>query len=249
MMRQDETLDLLVVQAQSGSESALDALLSHARTLIERYLRKRVRSQADCEDLTQEVLLRIARALPTTQLEAPFEHWAIRIASNCLRTYYQRILPRQHQSLEALEPYAETLQQDDFETSLIERIVHAQIEEQLKSIVRQVCSDAERRVLLLCAQGETTEVVAQMLDMNRNTVRSYLMRARAKVLAHIVQYYPQMLGGRERIEEIIRQAQIEAPPAERLTEAEARALVEMPPHNLTLLRKACLKIARFLKAE
>lgn len=249
MIRQDETLDSLVAQAQSGSESALDALLSHARTLIARYLCKRVRSQADCEDLTQEVLLRIVRALPRTQLEAPFEHWAIRIASNCLRTYHQRVLSRQHQSLEALETYTDTLQQDDFETSLIERIAHAQIEEQLESIVRQVCSDPERRVLLLCAQGETTEVVAQMLDMNANTVRSHLMRARAKVLAHIIEHRPQMVGGRKRIAEIVRQVQTEAPPAERLTESEIRALCEMPPHNLMVLRKACLKIARFLKVE
>lgn len=248
-MWQNDSLGSLAQQAQGGNESALDALLSYTRPLVERYLRTRVRSHADCEDLTQEVLLRIARALPKTQLEAPFEHWAIRIASNCLRTYYQRVLPRQAQSLEALEGYADTLQQDDFETSLIERIAHTQVEEQLETIVRQVCSDAERYVLLLCAQGETTEMVAQMLDMNANTVRSHLMRARAKVLAYIIQHCPHMLGGHERIEEAIHQAQHKASPAERLTEAEMRALREMSPRNQTLLRQACLKIARFLKVE
>lgn len=247
LMRQDGTLELLVAQAQRGDENALDALLSHIRPLIERYLYKRVRSRVDCEDLTQEVLLRIARALPNTQLEAPFEHWAIRIAANSLRTYYQRVLPRQALSLEALEGYANTLQQDDLEKSLIERIAHTQMEEHLETIVRQVCSDAERYVLLLHAQGETAQTVAQMLGMNANTVRSHLMRARAKVLAHIIQYYPQMLGGRARIEEVIDYAQREAPPAERLTEAEIRALREMPPRNQSLLRQACLKIARFLK--
>ncbi|MGQ9658143.1 MAG: RNA polymerase sigma factor [Fimbriimonadales bacterium] len=247
-MRQDD-IRLLVAQAQCGSESALDALLSHTRTLVERYLRTRVRSQADCDDLTQEVLLRIARALPKTQLEAPFEHWAIRIAANSLRTYYQRVLPRQEQSLEALEGYADTLQQDDFEKSLIERIAHTQMEEQLETIVRQVCSDAERYVLLLHAHGETTQTVAQMLDMNANTVRSHLMRARAKVLAYIVEHCPHLVGGRARIEEVIDYAQHKAPPTERLTEAEMRALREMPPRNQSLLRQACLKIARFLKVE
>lgn len=252
MLRQDTlnlNLDDLVEQAQNGNEDALDALIQCARPKVEQYLRKRVRSSADCDDLTQEVLIRIARALPSTQLEAPFEHWVMRITTNCLRTYYQRILPRREQFLEDFGENAHNLQQDRTETSLIERIAQEQVEEQLESIARQVCSDAERRVLLLHAQGETMEMVARMLDMNTNTVRSYLMRARAKVLAHIVQYQPELLGGREGIMQAIQRAQQQASPSEQLTEGEVRALVEMPARNQTLLRRACLKIARFLRVE
>lgn len=246
---QRDDLNRLIHQAQAGDEHAMDALLAYALPLIERYLRGRIRSVPDREDVAQEILLRVARALPHTTLTAPFEHWVMRIASNCVRTYYQRAAARHELSLDDLTQRESELQREDSFASLIERIAQEQRADQMKDIIRRVCSDAERRVLWLCAQGESCEAVAQMLDMNANTVRSHLLRARAKVLAYLVQHQPHLLGGRERIAAAIQRAQQEASPAEQLTEAEMQALVAMPPPNQTLLRKACLKIARFLTME
>ena len=117
------------------------------------------------------------------------------------------------------------LQHTTLEQSLIEQIASEQTETQLQEIAHQVCSPPERQVLSLVMQDESMEMVAQMLHPNPNTVRTHLMRARAKILAHIIQYCPEMVGGREGIQQAIAKAQANAPPKERLSNKELDALM------------------------
>ncbi len=233
---------------RDGDSEALDRVIQHYRPALWRYLRSRARSEQDAEDILQETLLRASRALPHTELTMPLDHWLFRIASNCLLTYYERTYPRAEIAFSQMEN-PETimnLQQDSFEQSLIEQIADEQTEAQLMAIVYQVCSSPERQVLVLMMQDERMETIARMLHMNLNTVRSHLMRARAKVLAHIVQHHPEIVGGKEAILQAVEYVQAHAPPKERLSKQEIDAL-QHPGRNQMVLRKACLKLARYLR--
>ncbi len=241
-------LDSLVRLAQQGDSGALESLMERCRERLERYFRTRARNADDAQDLVQETLIRVSDALPRMTLNAPFDHWLYRIAANCLSTYYSRA-HHQRETTFAYLPDAESvyeLQQDSFETSLLKRIADEQTETLLSQIVSAVCSDAERRVILLHAQHEPLEAIARMLDMNSATVRSHLMRGRAKVLAYLIQHHPDWLGGAAGI-----QAAMEA--LERsgdgvLSPAERRALCEPNPKQ-TDLRSAALKLAKYLRIE
>lgn len=245
-----DTPSRLLQAIREGDAEALDQLLQHYRPALARYLRSRTRSEQDAEDILQEALLRATRALPHTDLHMPVDHWLFRITSNCLRTYYERTYPRSEVIFSQLEP-PETvlnLQQESPEPSLIERITDEQTEAQLTAIARAVCSPPERQVLMLVMQDESLEMIAQMLHMNPNTVRTHLMRARSKVLAHIVHHCPEMVGGKEAIQKAVAQLQETAPPKERLTDKEIRA-IQQPGRNQEALRRACLKLAKYLKLQ
>ncbi|MFN7018963.1 MAG: RNA polymerase sigma factor [Fimbriimonadales bacterium] len=241
-------LDSLVRLTQQGDHAALETLLEACRARFERYFRTRARNADDAQDLVQETLIRVSDALPRITLNAPFDHWLYRIAANCLCTYYNRAHHRRETAFTRL-PDPESvydLQQDSFEASLLERIADEQTETLLGQIISAVCSDAERRVILLHAQHEPLEAIAQMLEMNSATVRSHLMRGRAKVLAYLIQHHPDWFGGAEGI-----RAAIEA--LERsgdgvLSPAERRALCEPNPKQ-TDLRSAALKLAKYLRIE
>lgn len=243
-----EQISEWIIAAQQGDDQALNRLLEHYRPRVWRYLRARLRSEEDCNDLTQQVLIRVARALPHTVLKAPFEHWLFQIAANSLCTFYRQRSQRLEIPFSDLpDPeWAAKLQQESPEASLIEQVAHQQVQQRLKEIIAQVCSAEERWVILLCEQGEGLEAIARMLHRNRNTVRTHLMRGRAKVLAYIVQHEPKLVGGVEAIECAIEQLRREGGPREQLTAQEVNAL-RQPGHNQPLLRKACLKIARFLQ--
>ncbi|MFQ3610702.1 MAG: RNA polymerase sigma factor [Fimbriimonadales bacterium] len=240
----------LLQAIREGDLEALDQLIQHYRPALARYLRSRARSEQDAEDILQEALLRASRALPSTELHMPVDHWLFRIASNCLRTYYERTYPRAEVTFSQLE-HPETLsnlQQESPEPSLLEQIADEQTEAQLAAIARTVCSPPERQVLMLMIQDGRLEMVARMLDMNPSTARTYLMRARSKVLAHIVQHCPEMVGGKEAIQKAIAHLQKNAPPKERLTDKEIQA-IQQPGRNQEVLRKACLKLAKYLKLQ
>jgi RNA polymerase sigma-70 factor (ECF subfamily) len=200
-----DALNRLACEAARGDHDALEALLNESRTRLQRYFRSRARTPDDAEDLVQETLLRVANYLPNTQLNAPYEHWLYRIAANCLATYYSRAYRHAETPFTQLEnpDGVLDLQQESFEASLLERIADEQTQAQLYAIVQQVCSDAERRVLWLHAQHERLEDIAQMLGMNAATVRSHLMRGRAKVLAYLVQHRRDWLGGDDAVQRAI----------------------------------------------
>lgn len=71
---------------------------------------------------------------------------------------------------------------------------HQQVQQRLHAILCHVCSVNEQRVILLHAEGERLEAIAQRLHLNRSTTRTHLMRGRAKVLAYIVQHEPALVG-------------------------------------------------------
>ncbi len=239
--------DFLRQAAREGNESALERLLELCRPLLQRYIRKRARSEQDSEDILQEALLRVARALPLLKPETPIEPWLMRIAANCLHTFYQRVattdIPFSHFET---EPIPRALQQESPESGLAAQMDTEQMVRQLCVIIKEVCSETEQKVLLLCALDETAESIAAILQLNIGTVRTHLMRGRAKVLAYIVQYQPALVGGAERIWEAVRHLEAHGKPSEQLTHAEEYALAH-PKRNQRPLRRACLKIARFLE--
>ncbi len=243
----NELLSRLAREATQGNSDALERLLEESRTRLMRYFRPRVRTAEDAEDLIQETLLRVANALSRTQLSAPYEHWLYRIASNCLISFYSRAYRTAETPFAALEqPDAVyELQQDSFEASLLERIADEQTQAQLYAVVQQVCSDAERRVLWLHAQHERLEDIAQMLGMNAATVRTHVMRGRAKVLAYLIQHRREWLGGDEALQRAIERL---VGDGDSLSPAERNALHAERP-NQTDLRRAALKLAKYLRIE
>lgn len=238
-------LDELARQVRGNAPQAMEALLTECRTRLKRYFTTRARNADDCEDLIQEVLLRVATALPKTELDAPFDHWLYRIAANCLMSYYSRVYRQRETAFTQLtNPESiEHLQQDSFEESLLNRIAEEQAEAALREVVKAVCSDAERRVIWMHAQHETIESIAQILQMKPATVRSHLLRGRAKVLAYLIQYRRDWLGGTEAIQAAI--AALEREAGESLSAAERHALYDPEPSQ-TDLRRAAMKLAKYL---
>jgi hypothetical protein len=143
------------------------------------------------------------------------------------------------------------VQQESDEASLINQIAQLnqiaqqQTQQQLLEIIAKVCSDAERWVILLQAQGEPMEAIGQMLRMKANTVRSHLMRGRSKVLAYIVQHEPELVGGVEAIEWAMARLQQAGAPRAQLSQQERDAL-HHPGRNQRALRRACLKLVPYL---
>jgi len=71
-----------VLRAQSGDQTALDALLRSVQQPLFRYIRAIVANDASAEDVLQETFLRIYRKLGWLSDAAVFRPWAFRIASN-----------------------------------------------------------------------------------------------------------------------------------------------------------------------
>lgn len=75
----------LVEKIQSGDEQAFRFLYDHYSPMVYRYIRFRVSSDGDAEDLTAEVFVRAWRALPSYKWRgSPLRAWLFRIAYNLI---------------------------------------------------------------------------------------------------------------------------------------------------------------------
>jgi RNA polymerase sigma factor (sigma-70 family) len=72
----------LVSKARSGNRDALEKLLARHRPWILNIAIRMLWRRADAEDATQEILIKIMKALPTYRGESAFNTWTYRIAVN-----------------------------------------------------------------------------------------------------------------------------------------------------------------------
>jgi RNA polymerase sigma-70 factor (ECF subfamily) len=81
----------LIEKAQSGDVGAVAMLYEENFNRVYRYARARLRDQAEAEDITQQVFIKMMASLPGYRCTgAPFVAWLFRIAHNQVIDYYRR---------------------------------------------------------------------------------------------------------------------------------------------------------------
>lgn len=86
-----EFVDMLVGKAKGGDRAAVGKLYELFLDRIFRFVRFRVNSLEDAEDITQEVFMKMWRGLGNYKADgAPFEAWLYKIARNRVIDYYRQ---------------------------------------------------------------------------------------------------------------------------------------------------------------
>lgn len=129
----------------------------------------RTGNRSDAEDLYQEVFLRYLTRAPAFTSEEHRKAWLLRVAVNCANRFHTAPWRKR------TEPLSEALS------------VPAPEGEDLWEELRRL-PEKDRTVLhLYYYEDMTTEEIAKLLDRNPATVRSQLLRARAKLKKLLVE--------------------------------------------------------------
>lgn len=135
-----------------------------------------LRDREAAEDVTQEVFIRVWRALPGFDGRASVSTWIYTIARNASlsalrarRPHSSLSDPEVMQAVEAINPVASA-------DGLADRAAILRLVDQLPTKQRQV-------VMLFYMEAQTHEEVATMLAMPVGTVKTLLHRARARLCA------------------------------------------------------------------
>ena len=79
----------LTAQALQGDKEAFGDLYEYYLEEVYRYVFYRVSNEADAEDLTEQVFLKVWENLPNFQQRVPFKAWLYRIARNTVIDHYR----------------------------------------------------------------------------------------------------------------------------------------------------------------
>jgi RNA polymerase sigma factor (sigma-70 family) len=210
------------------------------------YFRNKTRNEEDAQDLVQNVLLATHEALQKEgfSLEKPLEHYVFGIALNHCKEYYRRLSQQPATTSLTSELEERGVQRTTGfvqHTSSMATVDNEQYIKQLLNIIQQRLSGDEQHVVALMYQGEKQESIAQLLEMPATTVRSHVLRGRARLLAYLVEHEPEMLGGAAIIRSAWEAVLQEVPPP---SVEEIAAWEAYKPAGK--FRDACLKMARYL---
>jgi len=141
-----------------------DGILHTLHDRISAFVRRRVRSRTDVEDLVQTISLKMLSHLPTLKERGRIDAWIYRIARNAIADHYRRRRP------EPLDESAAPPEADDE----IQKEVSGWIPKFMKGL-----PPAQREILMLAdVQGIGQAEIARRLGLSVSGAKSRLQRAR-----------------------------------------------------------------------
>ncbi len=225
------------------SSSGLEEFAASVLPTLERYISKRIRNRDHRDEVVSRVLAALARSFESFRGECPPEAFAIAIAANAVRNYYERDLKKESRSI-SLESWCESfcVQHQDCDPGPYHQVHLREEVRGLLDLMRQACNPTECAVVELVYQGNSLDEAADLLGLKPATVRSHFLRGREKLLAHLLVAAPEYLGGPEGVDEAIQRMEASGI---RLTTEETSA-IQKREGAAPILRRAMLKLAPYL---
>ena len=172
------------------SEAELDFQQIHAdyRPRIQRYLTRLV-GEFEAEDLTQEVFLRVNRALPAFRGESSLQTWIYRIATNATLDRMRQPSFKQAAPADAEAAEIEVEERDVWSgepAPSLEQRVFSQQELDCFCDFLEKLPQAYRLVVALNQLGEfTAREIADLLGLSLDVVKIRLHRGKARLLKEL----------------------------------------------------------------
>lgn len=191
-MPNNQVADLLR-RAKEGDAEAFEQLVEPHVGRLYNYIARMIGDTADAEDLTQEVLLRVHRAIRSFRGGASFQTWLYRIATN-LTVDALRRRGRERLRVSSLDEPLEAEQGElprevaDTGREPWERTQAAELSQVVQSAIESLSPKLRSVVVLFDLQGLTYEEIAQTLGLPIGTVKSRLFNARCRLRELLLPY-------------------------------------------------------------
>lgn len=183
----------LLRRARDGDADAFEQLVEPHLGRLYNYIARLIGDPADAEDLTQEVLLRVHRALGSFRGGASFQTWLYRIATN-LVVDAMRQRSRERARVSSLDDPLQAQQGElareipDTEREPWERTQAAELSEVVQDAIQSLSPKLRSVVVLFDIQGLTYEEIAETLRVPLGTVKSRLFNARCRLRELLLPY-------------------------------------------------------------
>jgi RNA polymerase sigma-70 factor (ECF subfamily) len=175
----------LVEKARHGDRSALSALLTRYRPVVERQVQRFPIAPHDRADLVQDALLQVIRRLHTFRGDSQFSTWLYRVTANAALMRMRSERRRRYASFDDhLNEVEKSVHATAFTSSgeWAERADHRVEAQRQRTMLEQAVAELPEqwRVVVLehYVEGSALQALADRLETTESSVRSRLHRAR-----------------------------------------------------------------------
>ena len=192
LQRPTETPDAeLIAAVLDGSEAAFASLVERYQDRVFRLLGRYCRDQVECEDLAQDVFLKVFRKLHTFQGDSQFFTWLYRIAVNAATDHLSKASSRRLRLVE--DDASLDTGGDRDEQSPAAPLMTAELAAVTRSIVDSLPEKFRTILVLREFEDLSYTEIAQVLQIQLGTVESRLFRARQRFKEALERLHPELL--------------------------------------------------------
>lgn len=180
----------LIAAVLDGSEAAFGELVDRYKDRVFRLLSRYCRDSVECEDLAQDVFLKVFRKLHTFKHDSQFFTWLYRITVNAATDHLSRAGTRKLRLVEDTAVFERGDQEDSSPTASLEAEELGQI---TRAIVDQLPEKFRTILVLREFEGLSYTEIAEVLEIQLGTVESRLFRARQRFKDALTRQHPELL--------------------------------------------------------
>jgi RNA polymerase sigma-70 factor, ECF subfamily len=170
----------VVARVLAGDHAAFEELVSRYHRVVFAIAFRMTGNRAEAEDVSQDVFLRIFRSLDQFDPRLPLAPWVRRIASNAaLNHLRRRNLERRHAPPPLREENAPDI--PDAAADPERRAAGSEVAGRLARALDGLPENQRMAVTLKYVEDLTAEEIAQAMGAPRNTVKTWLLRARERL--------------------------------------------------------------------
>jgi RNA polymerase sigma-70 factor (ECF subfamily) len=170
----------LIKRIKEGDLSAFDELMNKYSRQVYHQAWEMTKSQQDAEDISQEVFVRVFKALPTWKPKASFYTWLHTVTFNLCIDHYRTKVRRRTQSLDAKEGFAANIptdsSEDPFKTTEVD-----ELREKILLAAEQLSPQQRKAFMLFHYNGLSLKEAAEVMGCAVGTIKAHLNRATAKL--------------------------------------------------------------------
>lgn len=181
--QQAATTDRLVAACLDGDQGAWDAIVRRYRQRVFNVAYTFVGRHEEAEDLTQEIFLKVFRALGTFDRRANFRTWLVSVARNLCIDHYRRVR-KERETFDRGVDVAE-LALAAAGPDPVARLQRVDRRELLRQAMRGVPPVLREAVLLRDMQELAYDEIARRLALPVGTVKSRISRGRRELARQI----------------------------------------------------------------
>jgi RNA polymerase sigma factor (sigma-70 family) len=178
---QPATPDSLIEQCLAGDQVAWEQIVRQNWRKVFNVAYKFVGKHDEAEDLTQDIFLKIFKALKTFDRRANFQTWIISISRNLCIDHYRSV--RKERQTIARDVDSTELQPATLERGPYAQAEHQDLRAQLRQALETLPMTLRTAVVLRDLQELSYQEIADRLGLPEGTVKSRINRGRIE-LAH-----------------------------------------------------------------
>ncbi len=182
-------LEALVERFKRGDKKAFDQLVSQFEKGVYRLCYRFFNNEEDAMDATQEIFIKIYRALPNFEGRSSLKTWIYRIASNTCITISDRRKREKEGLLQTIINWWSDRTVETPEEEVVDNEIRRMNQKMVSEKLEQLPETYRMPVILKDIEGFSLEKICEILDIPLGTAKSRINRGRRMLQESLQLYY------------------------------------------------------------